>query len=82
MNEYLIRFNDGSTKHIIADKCKFAMVPNVELDSDVVTAYNSKPMAIFYRNDKIIYVINLDSLSAIRFPEVKDDELNTSDGDT
>lgn len=70
MNEYMIRFVDGTIKHIKADRCVFANIPS----SDV----GNKPCAIFYRNNLTHYVLTLDSISAIRFPEVKDDTDDSS----
>lgn len=76
MNEYMIRFIDGTVKRIKADACKFASFP------DDITS-NKKPMAIFIKNGYMYYAVTLDSISAIKFPEVdKNDEPNTSDGDT
>ena len=56
MNEYLIRFEDGTIKHIKADSCKFTVTSNV-------------PMVNFFKEGQLFYVINLTSVSAIRFPE-------------
>lgn len=70
MNEYMIRFTDGTVKHIKADACKFTVASNV-------------PMVDFFKEGRLFYAINLTSVSAIKFPEVyKNDELNTSDGNT
>jgi len=75
MNEYMIRFTDGTIKHIKADNCVFMNIPSADV--------GNKPSAVFYKNHEMFYVITLDSISAIRFPEVdKNDESNTSDGDT
>ena len=70
MYEYMIRFVDGTIKHIKADDCKFSASVDV-------------PMAVFFKNGRIYYSINLTSVSAIKFPEVdKNDEPDTSDGNT
>lgn len=61
MNEYLIRFNDGTMKHIKADSCKFASLSGEPI------------MVVFYKNNKMHYAITLNSISAIRFPEAKGD---------
>ena len=75
MNEYMIRFEDGTMKHIKADNCVFMNIPS----SDV----GNKPCAVFYKNHVMYYVITLDSISAIRFPEVENrDESDSGDGDT
>ncbi len=70
MNEYMIRFTDGTIKHIKADRCVFANIP---YDSAVGNIPGNKPCAIFYKNNLTYYVLTLDSISAIRFPEVKND---------
>ncbi len=56
MNEYMIRFTDGTTKHIKADTCKFTVTSNI-------------PMVDFFKDGRLYYSINLTSVSAIRFPE-------------
>lgn len=61
MNEYMIRFTDGTIKHIKADTYVFMNLPS----SDV----GNKPCVVFYKNHVMHYVITLDSISAIRFPE-------------
>ena len=68
MNEYMIRFTDGTVKHIKADKCIFANAIGI----------GGMPMANFYKNGQLYYAINLTSISAIRFPEVKDDTDDSS----
>lgn len=75
MNEYMIRFTDGTIKHIKADACKFASFPN-----DITSS--KKPMAIFIKNGYMYYAITLDSISAIKFPEVKDDKDDSSRADS
>ena len=65
MNEYMIRFDDGAIKHIKADSCKFTATSNV-------------PMVNFFKEGRLFYAINLTSVSAIRFPEAKDDTDNVS----
>lgn len=65
MNEYMIRFTDGTIKHIKADTCKFTVTSNV-------------PMVNFFKEDRLFYAINLTSVSAIKFPEVKNDTDDSS----
>lgn len=73
MNEYLVRFADGTMKHIKADKCIFVNAIGI----------GGTPMANFYKNGQLYYAITLDSISAIRFPEVENhDESDSGDGDT
>lgn len=60
MNEYMIRFDDGTIKHIKADSCTFTVTSNI-------------PMVNFFKEGRLFYAINLTSVSAIKFPEVKDD---------
>lgn len=59
MNEYMIRFTDGTIKHIKADSCVFTNLPNS----------GHYPCVVFYKNNLPYYVLTLDSISAIRFPE-------------
>lgn len=56
MNEYMIRFVDGTIKHIKADTCKFTVSADI-------------PMVNFFKEGRLFYAINLTSVSAIRFPE-------------
>ena len=72
MNEYMIRFSDGTIKSIKADRCIFANAIGI----------GGLPMANFYKGTQMIYSVNLEYVSAIKFPEVKDDEPDTSNGDT
>ena len=65
MYEHMIRFTDGTIKHIKADSCKFTVTSNV-------------PMVYFFKEDRLFYAINLTSVSAIKFPEVKNDTDNVS----
>ena len=76
MNEYMIRFTDGTIKHIKADTYVFMNLPS----SDV----GNKPVVAFYMNHEMHYIITLDSISAIRFPVDgdKNDELISSNGNT
>ena len=60
MNEYMIRFTDGAIKHIKADTCKFTVSANI-------------PIVNFFKDGRLFYAINLTSVSAIKFPEVKND---------
>lgn len=69
MNEYMIRFTDGTIKHIKADSCKFTVTSNV-------------PMVDFFKEGQLFYAINLTSISAIRFPEVEDDKNDSSRADS